>query len=107
QYRQAYDLFGTAFGDLVDSPEDHALVDLVRRIDARALGEASGLYSISRNVSERLRRHNELTARPLYPPPHLGERYRCDGWGDYLFTVGRLDRTKRFDLLVRLVAAAR
>jgi glycosyltransferase involved in cell wall biosynthesis len=104
QLRQAYDLLGTRWGDFTDSPEDREAVAMVRAIDGRVLGEAVGLYGISRNVTDRLRRYNQLEARPLYPPPPLDGRFRCDGYRGFVMSVGRLDRMKRFDLLVRALA---
>lgn len=107
QLRQAYDLLGTSWGDFGPGAEDQAAVEMVRRIDDRVLGEATALYSISRNTADRLRRYNRLEAQPLYPPPPLDGRFRCDGYGDFVFSVGRLDRMKRFDLLVRGMAHTR
>jgi glycosyltransferase involved in cell wall biosynthesis len=80
---------------------------MIRAIDARALGEARARFSISANTAARLREHNGLDAEPLYPPPRLGDGYRSEAPGDYVFTVGRLDPMKRFDLLVRALAASR
>jgi glycosyltransferase involved in cell wall biosynthesis len=104
QYRQAYDLLGTRYSDVGAYPEDPDFLAMVRSLDTRCLSEASGLFSISKNTSERLRRYNGIECEALYPPPKLGEAYRCERFGDYVFTVGRLDRMKRFDLLVRALA---
>ena len=43
---------------------------------------------------------------PLYPPPRDPGRYRTDGYGDYLFYAGRLERIKRVDLALRALAAS-
>ncbi|QQR73115.1 MAG: glycosyltransferase family 4 protein [Holophagales bacterium] len=104
QYRQAYDLLGTPYSDFSDSPDDLRMLEMIRAMDRRALGEAQGLFSISANTAERLERHNGLVATPLHPPLKLGDRYRCGSAGDYVFAVGRLDPMKRFDLLVRALA---
>ncbi|HXK09051.1 MAG TPA: glycosyltransferase family 4 protein [Vicinamibacteria bacterium] len=107
QYREAYDLDGTPFGSLTDSPEDRSVRDAVHAMDEAALGECRGLFAISRNVAERLARHNRLPATPLHPPPpHLG-RHRTDGYGGYLLCPGRLERIKRPDLALRALAASR
>ena len=51
-------------------------------------------------MAERLRQYNGLPGESLYPPPHHLGRYRTDGYGDYLFYAGRLDRLKRLDLAI-------
>jgi glycosyltransferase involved in cell wall biosynthesis len=50
-------------------------------------------------VAERLQRSTGLTAEVLpHPPQEL--RYRCEGYGDFVLCVGRLDAAKRLDLLL-------
>lgn len=107
QFRQAYELLGTPYSHLGDTPADRRMVEMIRAMDRRALGEARALFSISANTAERLARFNGLQATPLHPPPRLGERYRSGEPGDYVFAVGRLDPMKRFDLLVRALARTR
>jgi len=107
QHRQIYELAGTRYSDFGDRPGDDRVVEMLRELDSRTLGEAVARFSISRTTAERLRRFNGLDAEPLYPPPSLGDRYRREEPGDYLFTVGRLDAMKRFDLLVRALARTR
>jgi len=104
QFRQVYDLAGTPYSEYQGSPEDMATARRVRAMDERALPEARRLYSISANVSERLRRHNGIDSVPLYPPPKLGDACRQGDFGNYVLAVGRLDRLKRFHLLVEALA---
>ncbi len=40
----------------------------------------------------------------LHPPPPALD-YRCDEYGDFVLSVGRLDRAKRVDLLLEAAAA--
>ena len=54
QFRQAYELDGTPLGQFGDTPEDRALRRKVHDLDRVALGEASRLFAISRNVAGRL-----------------------------------------------------
>jgi glycosyltransferase involved in cell wall biosynthesis len=99
QFRQAYDYDGTELGQFGEGAADRAVVRAVRRLDAVALGEAKRLFATSRNVADRLRRFNGLEAEVVpHPPQELP--YRCDGYGDFVLSVGRLDRAKRVDLLL-------
>lgn len=102
QFRQAYDLLGTAHSDFDErAPRDAKALEMIRAMDRRTLGEARAIYTISGNTAERLRRYNDLSGEALYPPPRLEGRYREGSFGDFVLTVGRLDPLKRFDLLIR------
>ena len=107
QYRQAYDLLGTRYSDLAARHEDRRLVARIRAMDRRTLAEARAVYAISGNTAARLQRFNGLEAGVLYPPPKLGDAYRCGPCGDYVLAVGRLDALKRFDQLLRALAHCR
>lgn len=98
QHREAYDLFGTPYCSFTDSAEDTRVRDAIQGMDTAALGECRDIFTISRNVADRLRRYNGLPGRPLYPPPHHLGRYRCEAFDPFLFYAGRLDRLKRLDL---------
>jgi glycosyltransferase involved in cell wall biosynthesis len=100
QHREAYDLYGTEFCSFTDSPGDQQVLQAIHSMDGAALGECRSVFTISRNVADRLSRYNGLPGTPLYPPPHHLGRYRCEGYGDYLFYAGRLDRLKRLDLAI-------
>lgn len=104
QYRQAYDLFGTPYGDLTDSPEDQRIRRLVTHMDNTALPESKRIFTIAKNVSSRLARYNGLEGTPLYPPPPLGDRYFCEAYEDFILVPGRLETIKRIDLLLRALA---
>jgi glycosyltransferase involved in cell wall biosynthesis len=103
QFRQAYELDGTDLGQFDDSPEDRALRRKVQALDRLALGEATRLFSISQNVADRLERTTGLRAEYLPPPPQELD-YRCDGYGEFVLSVNRLDRAKRIDLLLEAAA---
>jgi len=105
QMRQVYDLLGTPYSDFVESGRDQKVIDMVRAMDRRGLGEARGLYTISQNTADRLKRWNGLAGTALHPPPRLVREYQEGDFGDYVFAVGRLDALKRFDLLIRAIAA--
>jgi glycosyltransferase involved in cell wall biosynthesis len=101
QFRQVYDLLGSEYSDFARDGVDREVTAMVHEMDRRTLAECRGLFTISENVAARLARFNGLHATALYPPPKLGPQHRGGPFGDYVFAVGRLDRLKRFDLLVR------
>ena len=77
---------------------------LLRATDAWLLtSNVTKLFAQSRTIQRRL--IDELGIRPevLWPPPPQ-HAYRCDAYGDYIFTMSRLAPLKRIDLLVRALA---
>ena len=104
QHRQAYDLFDTPYGDLHGSATGRRVAEEIRRWDGALLPGARRICTISRTVSERLRRFNAIESEPVYPPPLNHERFRCDGYGDYVLYAGRFDPMKRQHLLVEALA---
>jgi glycosyltransferase involved in cell wall biosynthesis len=100
QHREAYDLYGTEYCSFTDAPGDAQVREAIHTMDTAALSECRAIFTISRNVAERLSRYNGLPGEALYPPPHHLGRYRTDAYGDYLFYAGRLDRLKRLDLAI-------
>src|ERR671932_1096192 len=104
QFRQAYELDRTELGQFGESAHDRALRRAVHRFDRTALGEARKVFATSRNVAERLKRSTGLSAEVMpHPPQELA--YRCDEYGDFVLSVGRLDRAKRVELLLEAAAA--
>jgi glycosyltransferase involved in cell wall biosynthesis len=106
QHREAYDLFGSPLGSFGDGPEDARVREAVRAMDGAGLGECERVFTISRNVADRLARFNGLDGTPLHPPPRDPERFRTDGYGDYLFYAGRLEPIKRVGLALQALAAS-
>jgi glycosyltransferase involved in cell wall biosynthesis len=103
QFRQAYELDRAELGQFGEDPFDRATLRSIHRLDRTTLGEARRLFAISRNVADRLRRSTGLAAEVLAPPPQSLD-YRSDGVGDFILSVGRLDRAKRVDLLLEAAA---
>ena len=103
QFRQAYELDRTDLGQFDESVQDRALRRSVQQLDRIALGEARRLFATSRNVAQRIERSTGLAADVMpHPPQELP--YRCDEYGDFVLSVGRLDRAKRNDLLLEAAA---
>ncbi len=106
QHRQVYDWYGTPRSDFGNDLADVRARRTVLQTDLQGLGEARRVYTISRNVADRLARYTGLTGSPLYPPTEQEGFYNC-GYGDYIFTVSRLDNAKRIELLLSGLKKAR
>jgi glycosyltransferase involved in cell wall biosynthesis len=106
QFRQVYDWFGTPMSDFTGSPEDVRVRRLVMDMDRKALAESRRIYTISRNVANRLKRFNGLDGTPLYPPLRASLKLEPAPYGDYIFSLNRLDAAKRLDLLLDALALA-
>lgn len=104
QFRQAYELDRTELGQLSESASDRALRRAVHRLDQTCLGEAQRVFATSHNVAERLERSTGIVA-DVMPHPPQALAYRCDAYGDFVLSVGRLDRAKRVDLMIEALAA--
>ena len=104
QFRQAYELDRAELGQFGEDAFDRATVRAIQRLDRAVLGEAKSVFAISRNVANRLERSTGLGAEVLPPPPQqLAYRPPVDA-GDFILSVGRLDRAKRVDLLLEAAA---
>ncbi|MCX6557184.1 MAG: glycosyltransferase family 4 protein [Candidatus Aminicenantes bacterium] len=102
QFRQVYDLYGTPYSDFDPSDRwDEKIRRQINKLDREAIQGHRRLFSNSRNTAERLRRFNGLSATALYHPPKLHPRYRHERYGDFILSVGRLDKMKRIDWLIR------
>jgi glycosyltransferase involved in cell wall biosynthesis len=104
QFRQAYDLDRTDLRQFGEDPFDRSTVRGIQRLDRLTLGEARRLFAISRNVAERLHSSTGLDAEVLLPPPQQLDYRSSDGVGKFILSVGRLDRSKRVDLLLEAAA---
>lgn len=104
QHRAAYELAATPYSDFGHDEVDVALRDQLMAIDERAIGACVGRYTISRTVTDRLRRYNGLDSTPLYHPPLLADRLAPGPSGNYVLSVARLEQNKRVDLAVQSVA---
>jgi len=102
QYRQMYDLFGTEYSEFDPADaEGMALREKLIAMDTRALRAYPRIYTNAGNTAARLKTHNGIDAQPLYHPPRLSGRYYSETYGDYILSVGRLDKLKRVDSLLR------
>jgi len=106
QYRAIYDLCGTPYSEFTQIEPDVRLRDKLIALDNEVLSESKRIFTNARNTAARLARYNGLEAEPLYHPPPLAGRLRSGPFGDYVLSVGRLEGTKRVDLIIRALARA-
>ncbi|HEY9204691.1 MAG TPA: glycosyltransferase family 4 protein [Candidatus Methanoperedens sp.] len=99
QYRQAYDLFDTKYGNL-NSSEGKIIRELIARMDNKTLTECNKIYTNSKNVASRLEKYNGINGIPLYHPPKNAERFYCGETGDYFIYPSRIESIKRQYLLI-------
>jgi len=100
QHRYLYDFFGTEYGEFDNSPEHDELRKILVDFDTQTLLEAKEIYTISKNVSGRLLKFNNITSSCLYTPIDQPDSYYTEGYGDYILFVGRLKPIKRAHLMV-------
>ena len=108
QHRQAYDQWALGNSDLLDDPDGAALRDLIRAEDRAAFGASRHpIYANSQNVAARLQDHLDLPSTALYHPPPQAELMTQGSYGDYLFAPGRINPSKRLDLILQALAKSR
>ena len=103
QFRQAYDLYDTPYG-LAHAENGAQIREIVKNYDETVLKECRTIFANSKTVAARMKKYNHLDAQALYHPPALEGRYACHAFENYILSVGRLDRLKRNDLLIRALA---
>jgi glycosyltransferase involved in cell wall biosynthesis len=107
QYRMAYDLWGEAYGDLIYAPNGAHVRSAIRQADHQCIPGARGVFTISGNVTRRLREHCGIASTPLYHPPRAAEQFYSEPAEDYLFFPSRIGPLKRQALVVEALAHTR
>lgn len=100
QHRSAYDFWGKAESDLNRDPLGLMTQEFIRSSDALAFKTHKKLYSISKNVSLRLKESIGLDAGVLYPPVDDSSDFSCQSADDYLLFPSRVNETKRQHLVL-------
>jgi glycosyltransferase involved in cell wall biosynthesis len=100
QFRQAYDLWGTTYGNLPDTVEGRRVRDLVHAADDAALRNREGLFTTSDIVTDRLHRFNGIKAPTLPFPLNDPELFHGGDYDTYILASGRVNSVKRQWLLL-------
>lgn len=100
--REYYDLWEHLCSQL--SPRSR-IKESVRRILIRTLDthllkrNVTKVFAQSKTIQERLRKWGNISSDVLYPPPPQ-RQYRTESYQNFVFSVSRLQKLKRLDLLV-------
>lgn len=100
QHRSVYELY-----DNTDSSKEMTgLKKKIHEYDSDKLGKIKNRYSMCYNVSSRLKKYNNINAKPLYHPPANEDKFHCRESYNYIFFPSRLEKLKRQELLIRAMA---
>ena len=100
QHRQAYELWGTRYGDLEVHPNGMQIRNSIIQADNKVFAESRGIFGNSQNVVNRLKKFNRVQADPLYHPPQNAELFHCQSEEGYFFYPSRINPSKRQDLVI-------
>jgi glycosyltransferase involved in cell wall biosynthesis len=74
---------------------------IIHKLDSYLLKKNVPLiYSQSKNIKGRLLKWGNIPTEVLYPPPLKNEECYCESYDNYIFTISRLSKLKRLDLLI-------
>jgi glycosyltransferase involved in cell wall biosynthesis len=107
QFRTAYDLWDNDQGDLHHYPNGVQVRDAIRHLDRQLIPESRAVFTISKNVSNRLHRFCSIDSTPLYHPPAGADEFYCAPAEAYLFYPSRLAPLKRQALVLEALAHTR
>ncbi|PHS19407.1 MAG: glycosyl transferase family 1 [Blastopirellula sp.] len=105
QHRQAYDQWDAKTSDLLQEPEGLGLRHLIHEEDRASFAASPHpIHANSQNVAQRLKSYLGVESQALYHPPPMFERLRPGAFGDYIFAPGRVNPSKRLDLVLAALA---
>ena len=100
QYRQAYDLWGTEYGDIDKWPNGEQVRKIIYDVDKKYIPEAKKIYTNANCTALRLKNYCNIDATPLYHPPLNSDKFYAGDYKDYVFYPSRINEIKRQRLLV-------
>jgi glycosyltransferase involved in cell wall biosynthesis len=104
QHRAAHDLWESPYADLPDQGIGRQVRAAIQRADCQAISHTNSVFTISHNVSRRLKQFCGLDSTPLYHPPEQEEDFFYAADENYLFFPSRLSAIKRQALVVEALA---
>lgn len=103
QFRQVYDLWGKEYG-LQPGPTGESLRKIIMAADDEDIPRSSHVYTIAKQVANRLKHFNNINSTVLYPPLQHHELYYTGKTGDYLFYPSRMNSMKRQHLAIEAMS---
>ena len=101
-YREAYDFWDHKFGGgLRNAPRGAVIREIIQRADARIYSDTRTLFTLSENVSNRVRRFWHIESTPLHHPPAEADAFYCADAADYILFPSRLAENKRQELALQ------
>ncbi|MCI9038232.1 MAG: glycosyltransferase family 4 protein [Oscillospiraceae bacterium] len=95
QHRAAYDLFNTEFSNIKDTVDGRKVRRIIMRADNTYLKESKRIYTIAKNVADRMQIYNGIEAQSLYHPcPDMNKFYQGT-YENYILMPSRINITKR------------
>lgn len=101
QHRTAYDLFDTEYSNIKNTTEGNEIREIVTNADNQYIKEAKRIYTISKNVTSRLIKYNNINSVPLYHPCPDMEKFYCEEYENYILMPSRINITKRQKLAIK------
>lgn len=101
QHRPFYDLWSDHHPF---SEKTTSIRDSVIKKDTYYFSKYEKIFTISKNVSNRLNKYNGISSKPLYQPPSNEDRYHNSDNLPIIFFPSRIEDLKRQELLVRSAA---
>ncbi|WP_040338425.1 glycosyltransferase family 4 protein [Candidatus Blastococcus massiliensis] len=102
-HRPSYDLWDE-YRDVPNDPDGWEFRRMMFASDEVALAEAKQIFTNSARVRDRLRHYNGVDAEVLYPPLPEGLDVTPGPYGDYLFSISRIQQHKQQLLTVEAMA---
>jgi glycosyltransferase involved in cell wall biosynthesis len=106
QHRQAYDLLDAGQSNIPGDERGAQILAAIRAGDALAFSEARRIYTNAPVTSRRLKHYNGFDSEVLRPPLNDPELFPGGESGGYILATGRVNASKRQELMIRALRHA-
>jgi glycosyltransferase involved in cell wall biosynthesis len=106
QHRQAYDLLDAGQSNIPGDERGAQILAAIRAGDALAFSEARRIHTNAPVTSRRLKHYNGFDSEVLRPPLNDPELFHGGESGGYILATGRVNASKRQELMIRALRHA-